>query len=182
MTSTSQHPQPAGNALDPQLLEQIKAQMIDIIEPAAVGFWPLAWGWWVLIVLSIIGIAIAVALFIQHWRRNRYRRHALSTLKIQRFDNALTQGQFLMRLSKQVALAAYPQERKHIASASGEAWLQWLNSKTPKPLFDSDAARQWQASLYAPATEQAPDQTLTQTMATWIRSHNPKQKAEVAHV
>lgn len=181
-TATSQPPQPSGSALDPQMLAQIKAQMVDIIEPAAVGLWPLAWGWWSLIALGLSGIAIASTLFVQQRQRNRYRRHALSTLKNQHFDNALTQGQFLMHLSKQVALAAYPQERHHIASASGEAWLQWLNSKTQKPLFNTDGARQWQASLYAPVTEQTPDQPLTQTLHDWIKNHKQKQRVEVAHV
>ena len=173
---------PAGSSLDPQMQAQIKAQMVDIIEPSAIGIWPLAWGWWALIALAITGISVITVLIIQHQKRNRYRRQALKTLLDQRFDNALSQSQFLMHLSKQVALAAYPQERQHIASLSGERWLQWLNGKTAAPLFNTPGAKQWQASLYAPNTQQAPDNALTIAFKSWIKDHRAPSKGGAAHV
>ncbi|BCD98572.1 DUF4381 domain-containing protein [Marinagarivorans cellulosilyticus] len=175
-------PQPTGSSLDPQMQAQIKAQMVDIIEPSAIGIWPLAWGWWALIALAIAGISVTTVLIIQRQKRNRYRRQALKTLQDQRFDNALSQSQFLMRLSKQVALAAYPQERQHIASLSGERWLQWLNGKTAAPLFNTASAKQWQACLYAPGTQQAPDNALTIALKAWIKNHRAQPKGGAAHV
>ncbi|HEY7774102.1 MAG TPA: DUF4381 domain-containing protein [Marinagarivorans sp.] len=174
--------QGASGGLDPQMQAQIKAQMADIIEPAAVGIWPLAWGWWLLMGLVVIAVAIAVGLLLRHRRNNRYRRQALHALGSTHFENRQQQCVFLMRLSKQVALAAYPNQRESIAKANGDQWLNWLNRTTPSPLFDGENARRWQHALYSPPNQDAADGALTDLIQRWIKTHTKQLPREGQNV
>ena len=165
---------PKQGGLDPQLVEQIKSQMADIIEPAAIGWWPLAWGWWVLIAAVSIVITISVVLGIKHHLANRYRRSAIKTLKhyAQQNQNAQQQAQSLMQLSKQVALHAYPSHRHAIAKAHGQDWLNWLNSTTKAPLFNTTQAQQWQQALYTSQSQnQSAIPTLNTLLQQWVKQH-----------
>ncbi|WP_054112686.1 DUF4381 domain-containing protein [Marinagarivorans algicola] len=166
---------PAASGLDPQMQAQIQAQMADIIEPAAIGHWPIAWGWWLLIAAIIALLSIVLIAMIQRYRHNRYRRFALNALQdISKKTpiNAQQQAQQLMQLSKQVGLHAYPSHRHSIATAHGEQWLQWLNTTTARPLFADQHAQQWQRNLYAPVSAQASaDTVLITRMQQWIKDH-----------
>ncbi len=160
-----------NNAQTNPQLAQLKAQMADIIEPSSIGFWPLAWGWWVLITGVII--LLAASLYWLHIRKqaNAYRHHALAQLKrIRHFDNRHQQAKALMVLTKRVALTACPSERELINRLSGAAWLQWLNNHTKQPLFNDEVAEQWQANLYRPNNESA-DDALTERCKRWISQH-----------
>ena len=77
---------------------------------------------------------------LRRYRRNAYRRQALRQL--QRISQQYREDQNQQRsiaatnaLLKSVAIHAYPQ--KDVASASGEAWLQFLNAALcPEDAFD----------------------------------------------
>jgi hypothetical protein len=175
MTGSVSAPSAGANnpqLIDPQLQAQIKAQMADIIEPAAVGIWPLAWGWWVLITLILVGLLIALVVTLRHHRANRYRRTSLKLLQAKLFSSRQEQYRYLMQLSKQVALVAYPEQRTEIANAFGAQWLTWLNSKTKQPLFNHSDAVSWQNELYAPPTNaNEPSELLTLSLSKWIQQH-----------
>ncbi len=165
----------AAGGLDPQMQAQIKAQMADIIEPAAISYWPIAWGWWLLIACAIGLITVMIIAAIKHHRNNRYRTLALNALqdisnKAQ--QNAQQQAQQLMQLSKQVALHAYPHHRHTIVKAHGDEWLQWLNTTTATPLFTHKDAQQWQCALYAPASIQtSSNPALIALLQQWVKRH-----------
>ena len=85
---------------DPTSLENLHG----IMEPEAVSlWWPLAPGWWVLIVIVTLASAIAVWRGVRTYRRNAYRRAALAEI-----DAADGDLQILPALLKRVALSAYP--------------------------------------------------------------------------
>lgn len=163
-----------GQAGAPQanpLIEQLKAQMHDIAEPTAIGWWPLAWGWWIVIAIIAVMITIVIAVLVKRHHNNRYRREALAAIKNHTFPSHHAQAQHLMRISKQVALTAYPSERQSIASSFGQEWLAWLNRTTPKPLFDNAVSRDWQASLYQDQNNQ-PSDSLTELVISWVKKHH----------
>jgi hypothetical protein len=100
--------------------------------PAPVGWWPMAPGWWLLIIVSVIGIVGLVL-----WLRRRYadpRRYALAELEQikQRYQDAEGTSAVVAScniLLKRTALTLFP--RHNVAALSGDAWLAFLmqNSK-----------------------------------------------------
>jgi len=66
--------------MDPALQEQLLQQLNDIAAPNAISWWPLAPGWWLLIILVLLSlVALAYYLYAQH-RASAYRREALSLI------------------------------------------------------------------------------------------------------
>jgi hypothetical protein len=120
---------------NPALLTELK----DIQLPEPIGWWPIAWGWWFLLgVLIVLTLVIGI-----WWRRNRYRFLAKKILNqyykdYQQTTSALHYVQQLAQLLRQTAMMAYGTET--IASLQGHSWLVFLNSKTKKPIFDTDTA------------------------------------------
>jgi len=123
-------------------------QLRDIHLPDPVGWWPLAPGWWLLIVLSIALIAVSI------WLLLRWHRHpvtsALRELNQQKArsmdDKAwLTESSVLLR---RVAMALYG--RQMIAQACAAQWQQLLQTQGSGLSDDSVALfvrGQWQAEV-----------------------------------
>jgi len=62
------NPAPQANPLD---------QLRDIHLPEAVSWWPLAPGWWLLMVLTcLLLVGLLICLYRRH-QSNRYRRQAI---------------------------------------------------------------------------------------------------------
>ncbi|MDH3925828.1 MAG: DUF4381 domain-containing protein [Xanthomonadales bacterium] len=104
----------------------------DIVAPAAVPWWPLAPG--VYMVLLIVAVTM-LWFAISAWRRrqrNRYRRQALAALAAIRAgsDESLFS---LPELLKRTALSAWP--RNDVASLSGTAWHRFLDETAGMGLF-----------------------------------------------
>lgn len=107
------------------------ANLHPLRQPEAIGWWPLAPGWWLLLVL---GLACLMVLAYWLWRRRRssaYRRVALARLAALQDQYRRDQDprQYLDQLNtllKSVALHAYP--RRDVAALSGRPWLEFLNS------------------------------------------------------
>lgn len=109
------------------------AQLNPLREPAAIGWWPLAPGWWLLIALVLIAAGVLAWRLTLRYRRNAYRRQAIAELQAirSRWESdgddslCLTQTNALL---KAVALHAFP--RRDIASVSGEQWRDFLNNSS----------------------------------------------------
>lgn len=104
------------------------------------GWWPLAPGWWVLLVLLVLATGFAAWLLYTRHRRNAYRRLGLDKLGSIASQYQLDQDKSaaagaINALLKSVALRAYP--RRDIASISGEAWHTFLQQSAPGgPAFE----------------------------------------------
>jgi len=102
----------------------------DLHLPEAIGWWPLAPGWWFLILLAVAGIVYYSYCSIRRWRRNALRRIALRELA--RIQKAYTSGvdeislaRELSELLRRTMLAYAP--RREVAGLTGQSWLQWLD-------------------------------------------------------
>ncbi len=119
---------------DPASLQNLN----DIVLPGAVGWWPLAIGWYYLFGLLLLGLAGFVYKVVKDWNRNRYRRAALNQLQLlandtqdaEKRDDSLRQ---LPVLLKRTALSVYP--RSQLASLTGKNWHDFLNSKVSTASF-----------------------------------------------
>ena len=143
--------------------EMMLSQLAPLREPAAIGWWPLAPGWWIVVALSV---ALLTGLVLWHRKRRlrtAYRRIALATLDELRSREA---GQDELNwLLKAAALKAYPREQ--VAELHGTAWQQFLASSCPKVASDAFAALD---TLYqrepSPVTSH-----LFDAAEQWIRQH-----------
>jgi len=111
--------------MDPQQIP-----LRDLHLPEAIGWWPLAPGWWFLIALTVAGLGYLLYRLVTIWRRNAARRTALKELA--RIQNEYQYGVDeislaieLSELLRRTMLAYAP--RGEVAGLTGDSWLRWLD-------------------------------------------------------
>jgi hypothetical protein len=116
----------------------------DLHLPEAIGLWPLAPGWWLVIAL----VAFAVAWLLRRaWIRYQFhapRRYAIRELAnveaaYLSHRNPVALGQQLSELLRRAMLAYAP--RHEIAGLTGEAWLEWLDKDMHVPYFHTEGGK-----------------------------------------
>ena len=140
-------------------------------EPALVGWWPPAPGWWILLGVGLLALAALAWYALRRHRANAYRRRALAQLEAiyaeyQRTGDRARCLQAVNALLKSVALHAYP--RRRVAAASGAGWLAFLND-TARGRIRFEPA--YSEALYRPGGETPDPEALRRTAATWIARH-----------
>ena len=146
------------------------AQLRDIHLPDPISWWPMAPGWWLLIIIAVIGFVILGRLLINRYTERNYRRQALRQLKQIGGSDYQQQLINVFELLRQVALSAYPQS--NFASLSPNDFVIFLQKSCSKPLFDGLNVN-WQSLLYT-KQPQIEDQLLEQLIANaklWIVNH-----------
>lgn len=149
----------------------------DIHLPDPVSWWPLAAGWWA--VLLLVGLLLVGGWLLWRWRQRRVlRRDAKAALqaiaaryRADSNDTALARS--LSVLLRRLSLSRYPREQ--VAGLSGEAWLAWLDHGLEQAPFQQGVGR---ALLTAPYALGAPDgecdgTALLQLCAQWIERLPP---------
>ncbi len=157
------------------------AQLKDIHLPEPVGWWPLAWGWWLL--MALILVVLAVVLWRGHLRRRRqrYRRDALTLLERALLDFQREEPgpearrhylQQVSQLLRRTALSALPTSHQSaLASLNGEQWLRFLDlSAKVSPGFTDGAGRALAQGPYQPDPE-VEVEALHRLAQQWIRHH-----------
>ena len=132
--------------MDPQQIP-----LRDLHLPEAIGWWPLAPGWWFLIALALGGMGYLLYRGYQEWRRNAYRRIALKELARIRNDyrkgvDAVTLATELSELLRRTMLAYAP--RAEVAGLTGDAWLTWLDEGLDDKPFSNGAGRNVESLPY----------------------------------
>ncbi|PTB31655.1 DUF4381 domain-containing protein [Photobacterium phosphoreum] len=119
--------------------------LADIHLHTAPSYWPLAWGWWAVITVSLIVIIIVGY---QLRRRNQHyaaKQEAITILKSHCFEGRLTAINVLL---KQAALSYFP--RSVIAPLTGTQWLLFLDQQLPlKYRGFVDQQSSWQQGLFS---------------------------------
>jgi hypothetical protein len=159
---------------DPASLQNLN----DIVLPAAVGWWPLASGWYILLGLILITLTWFGYRSTRSWIYNRYRRAALSELQLleNRINNPDERDANLRQLPvllKRTALSVYP--RSQVASLSGKDWYQFLNSTLKKPSFSEATAStlnsvSYSAGELSDVSSQA-TKALLVASRSWLKHH-----------
>lgn len=116
--------------------DALLASLKDIHLPPPIGWWPLAWGWFVLmacVILLLVGIVVWVR---RHYLQTRAKRQALHLLELfqkqyQHNNDSQRACARISELLRRVAMAYYP--RLEVASLMGNDWLIFLN-RTSKGL------------------------------------------------
>lgn len=150
------------------------AQLKDIHLPEAIGWWPLAPGWYVLIVLICLLITWLGYQAYRHARYARPKKQALILLATYQQcyaqeQNAPEACARISELLRRVALVYYP--RKDVASLHGDAWLHFLN-QTSKGL-DFNTVRELLLDVPFKAANTVPDLApLFAHAKLWIRQRS----------
>jgi len=123
----------------------------DLHLPEAIGLWPLAPGWWVLIGLAVAGLVYLLYKRIQRWRWNAARRLALRELARVRRDyeqgaDPTALGKELSELVRRSMLAYAP--RGEVAGLTGDSWLRWLDRGLDGAPFTSGAGKSLETLPY----------------------------------
>ncbi|WP_261844358.1 DUF4381 domain-containing protein [Aliamphritea ceti] len=153
------------------------AGLRDIHMPVEIGYWPLAPGWWLLMISAVVIMAL---LFwsLRRYRLNAYRRHGARQLEQihQQYFAAPETGdagkeylQQVNRLLKQVYITQGQVNR--VAGLSSQRWLDELQRVAPGTSLDSFSASL--TSLYAPTLtlKETDVVAVHQELLKWLRSH-----------
>lgn len=132
--------------MDPQQLP-----LRDLHLPEAIGWWPLAPGWWFLIALAALTLGWLLWRAYLQWRGNRARRVALGALRTLVAEHKtnpddLRLAKELSALTRRAMLAYAP--RQDVAGLTGEAWLQWLDRGLPGRPFTEGQGRALESMPY----------------------------------
>ncbi len=102
-------------------------ELHDIHVPEPVSWWPLAWGWWCVIGLLLLGIAVLLHQQIKKYQFNKVRREALFELTQRPIPIDLKDANILL---KRVCLHYFPQDV--IAPLHGKVWVDFLTNRLPQ--------------------------------------------------
>ncbi|GIZ12101.1 DUF4381 domain-containing protein [Pseudomonas sp. NCCP-436] len=158
-------------------------QLLPLIDPQPIPWWPPAPGWWLLaLILPLMGWGLwRLARYWRNRPRRAPREQALDSLRLAALDelaqlskpyDGAAAGPWLQQLNgllKRLCRQRYPDAGSHVLS--NRAWLAFLDSRCP-----AAGLTRWMVLVegaYRPhciLSDKAVDE-LEQAVATWIRKH-----------
>ncbi len=109
------------------------AALKDIQTPEAIGYWPLAYGYWLVLALIVIALIAITIWVIKCHKNSAAKREALAQLN--QLDDTHPQLAIEVNtLLKRSAMSYLPREQ--VAALEGEKWHQWLRQQVKQ--FDSN--------------------------------------------
>lgn len=116
----------------------------DLHLPDAVGWWPLAPGWYAVIAVLLVAALYLLRLYLRRRARGAARRHALKelarlTAEFEQHGNAVAFSSDMSELLRRTMLAYAP--RSEVAGLTGDAWLAWLDRDFDRPRFQGETGR-----------------------------------------
>ena len=147
--------------------------LADIHLQAIPGIWPLAWGWWLCILLTIGAVFVVARQLKQYRAAQQARKEALQQLKALRQTERLSDINDLLR---QAALSYFP--RQQVAALTGESWLVFLDQQLPaKHRGFQDHSALWQQGLFSPQGISRDDFKQCERLASvWLTKALPPKK------
>lgn len=150
---------------------KLAAQLKDIHLPAEPGFWPLAFGWWILLALIILSVVVLFWL-LRRYKKGAARREAL--LQLQQIEEIYISDKDgekyysdISKLLRRVAITAF--SREQCAGLSGESWLGFLRSHAPDGGFDDTAGRDLIQARFKNHSSQPDTTAINSLVESWIR-------------
>lgn len=147
-------------------------QLRPLHLPEAIGWWPLAPGWWGLLILVIL----IIGLWLWWHHRQALLRTALKELDA--IQNAeLNNADFATRLNqllRRVALANYPSQE--VASLNGDNWLKFLDAHISKGGFLSANGQNLLLAAYAREAV-LEREVLVRLTKRWIRENHRRSRS-----
>ncbi|WP_250658602.1 DUF4381 domain-containing protein [Alkalimarinus coralli] len=127
--------------------EELLSQLKDIHEPAAIGFWPPAPGWWALIITVVIAIVLVAYLIRRHIQNNAWKKEANKTItQVSAQVSTHSHQESLCLINKLIKrIAHHKLNDPTISALTGQQWKQFLESflngdETPNMFNDKQLA------------------------------------------
>lgn len=126
-------------------------QLNDISLGDPIGIWPLAWGWWLLVLLIIVAVSTAVWLIRRRLMFNAARRGAITELQA-------IESQHLSSHQRTAAIndvlkrcARHYFEHELVNTLHSGDWIKWLTLQLPEKYQDnfSNEFSDFTEALYA---------------------------------
>ncbi|WP_061037972.1 DUF4381 domain-containing protein [Vibrio coralliirubri] len=148
-----------------------------VIAPDAPTWWPLAWGWWAVVITAIALIALVFFILKRRKNNQQAKQEALSYFSNSQSQDGLSPSK-AQDIVRQAALSYFP--RGKIAGLSGDDWLTFLDAQLAKPLFVAKQS-QWQQALYQDVAlmndeQKKAQQQLVNDCETWLRKALPPKR------
>ena len=112
-------------------------ELRDIHLPDGVSFWPLGYGWWV-ILLSLIGVIVLYHLF-KFWRLKSQKLYAIRLLKSVDEKNVVNSAAAVSEILRRICVYKYPQA----SALTGRDWINFLNTHAKSQKLDGKEAELW---------------------------------------
>ena len=143
----------------------------DIHLPDAIGWWPPAPGWWILLAITIL-LGFWLWRHYRTWLRRRTIKRSVED-ELQAIDAAFQQHQDTHLLVKDLSIllrrvAMSVASRQEVAGQIGEQWLQQLDELASSRLFDTETGRQLITAPYQPEAR-VDSQALLNICRQWLR-------------
>lgn len=154
-------------------------ELRDIHLPDPVSWWPLAPGWWILILLIVILIAFSIIFIPKLIKKLKHQPASQLALtefkKIQQQYQSQKNSQLLVQslsvLLRRVCMTYH--SRQSSAGLTGQAWINMLNNINPQHSFSTELINILLTAPYKKQTEFNAQPLLKQCEA-WIL-HLPKE-------
>ena len=118
------------------------AQLRDIHLPPAISAWPLAPGWYLLIIALALILSVIIIFAFRYYKKRKKRLYMLRQLQqicVTHQDNPILAISNISALLRRITLARYPREK--VAGLNGEAWLKLLDHCGNTHAFSQGAGR-----------------------------------------
>ncbi len=117
------------------MMDELLKQLHDIEGVDPISWWPLAVGWWLVMVVGAIVLGALLFIVINWLIYRRSWKHAtikqLAELEKNLSDaTAIATVVMLSEYLRRIALKRFA--RKECAGLEGDAWLKWLTKQDPK--------------------------------------------------
>ena len=148
----------------------------DIRTPASIESWPPAYGWWLLVLLVVVGLYLLTTWLLRVKKVRLAKRQALKALQQIDASNLNCVSQ-LNQLLKRVALNYFPNQ--NVQLMYGAQWTDFLLKTLPskKAKQVSETFESMQQILYQPHTSENPEfPRYYNSVETWIRHALPPNK------
>lgn len=152
------------------ILNQLKPNHL----PDQISIWPIAYGWWIVLALTLILLCIITILCVCYYKKTQYRRRALTIAKhiseqYQQHHDIKTFTSDCNKLLKQVVLSVFP--RSEVANLYGQAWIDFLKNHCSECEYTDKAIGILGESQYKPVV----DDKITYLypfICHWIKKHH----------
>ena len=143
-------------------------------EPELISWWPFAPGWWLLLALILVAVAVVTYIYYRRYKASFYRR--LAAQKLQALHNTWLNNNdsifFITEtnaLLKSVALRAFP--HKDVAGKNGNDWVEFLNQAASGKADNERFPDHFGAAAYRADAGAMDCDQLGQCAMAWIKNH-----------
>ncbi|MDT0580976.1 DUF4381 domain-containing protein [Brumicola blandensis] len=156
-------------------LDQALENLADISVGNEVSYWPLAWGWWVLIIVACMTLIAASYATIKYRQKRRVKRKALLTLRAIPLTetSALEEIHHVLRAA---CIHYFP--NKNLSAMHGQAWLQFLFSQHDLNDTQKNTLRLLTESLYQADVNIDPE-SASNAVNEWLNKALPPRSQDV---